>query len=133
MADPLDSLAQYIATDLAVGALGTVVFEDNQPDQPDTCVTVYSAAGGPPTLTRGDDTDTPGFQIRSRSLDADTAKTNLRTVFQALHGLTETTLHGTHFKLIWFTQSSPVPLGRDEKQRFEFVQNLRAMVQGVSR
>ena len=137
MASPLDSLATYIATDLAVGALGTVVFEDSLPDSSDgsldTCVAVISTAGAPPALTTGDDTDYPGFLILSRSLSADTALANLQTIFHGIHGKTETTIHGTYFKLIYAISSSPMGLGRDERQRFMFSQAFRALVRGVSR
>lgn len=133
MATPLDSLATYIASDLGIGTLATDVFKDYMPSDPDTCTVIYNTAGAPPGLAKGDDTDYPSFQIRARSLDADTARGHLLTVFQALHGKTETDIHGTHFKLIAYKQSSPMPLGRDEKQRFEFVQNLMAIVRGVSR
>jgi hypothetical protein len=133
MAFPLDSLTQYIAEDLGVGTVGTDVFRNHMPDQPDTCVTVSETGGGAPRLEQGDNTDTPSFQVRARSLDASTARATLQMIFQALHGLTEQTLHGTHFKLIWALQSTPVPVGRDEKQRNDFVLNFRAMVAGVSR
>jgi hypothetical protein len=132
-ATPLDSLAQYIAVDLAIGALGTVVFEDSMPDQPDTCIAIYNSGGAAPALTSGDDTDYPSFQLRSRAADADVARTNLITIYQALHAVTETDIHGTHFKVIGYKQSNPVPLGKDEKQRFEFTQNLFAFVRGVTR
>ena len=137
MATPLDSLATYIATDLNVGALGTVVFEDYLPDKSDgsldTAVAVIGTGGQAPTLTIGDDTDYPGFLILSRSQDADTALANLTTIFQGIHGLTETTVHGTHFKLIAAVTSNPMGLGRDERQRFMFSQHFRAIVRGVTR
>lgn len=134
---PLDALAQFISVDLAIGTLGQTVFKDYMPDANDgsldTCFVIASSGGGPPALTRGDDTDSPSFQLRSRSLDADVARSNLLTVFEALHGLTETTLLSVRFKLVYFMQSNPVPLGRDERQRFEYVQNFRALVAGVTR
>lgn len=134
---PLDALATYISTDLAIGTLGQTVFKDYMPDDPDgsldTCFVIASTGGGAPTLTSGDDTDSPSFQLRSRAFDADIARGSLTTVFEALHGLTETTVHGVRFKLVWFLQSNPVPLGRDERQRFEYTQNLRALVAGVTR
>lgn len=130
---PLDAFATYVGTDLAVGAVGTVVFKENLPDQPDTAVCLYDTGGGPPTLTRGDDTDSPSFQVLSRSADAATALTTLQTVFQGLHGITETDLHGLHVKLLWALQSVPMSLGLDDKQRFLFSQNFRALVSGASR
>jgi len=130
---PIDSLATYIATDLGLGTVGTNVFKQSLPDQPDTAICIYDTGGGPPALTGADDTDTPSWQIISRSLDASTAMTNLQTIFRGLHGMTETTTHGLHVKLLWALQSNPVNLGRDAKQRFEFVQNYRAMVTGQTR
>lgn len=137
MAYPLDSVAQFIAVDLNLGALGTVVFKHNMPDDAsgkyDTCITVYDMPGAPPTLTQQDDTDYPSFQVASRALDADIALTNEVAIFQALHGVTETTIHSIHFKLISAIQSAPTPLGRDARQRFVFVRNYRATVRGVTR
>lgn len=137
MATPLDSLAQQIATLAGIGAYGTALFANHMPDAADgsldTCTAIYNSGGAPPALTRGDDTDYPSFQIRARSIDADVALANLKTIFQALHGLTETALFGTRFKLIEFKQSNPVSLGRDEKQRFEFVLNLGCIVAGTTR
>lgn len=137
MATPLDSLAQFIAVDLNLGALGTVVFEDSMPDHADgrydTCIAIYNSGGGPPALTQVDDTDYPSFQVKSRALDADVARNNLVTIFQAFHGVVETDIHGTHFKSLYAKQSNPMPLGKDEKQRFEFVQNFGSMVRGVTR
>lgn len=133
MSLPLDSLATYIATDLGVGVVGTNVFKEKLPDQPDTAVCIYDTGGGPPTLTKGDDTDSPSFQVVARSLDPATALGELQTIFRALHGMTETTVEGLHVKLLWYLQSNPVPLGQDEKQRYRFAQNFRAMVAGITR
>lgn len=137
MATPVDSIAQFIATDLALGTLGGTVFEDSMPDASDgsldTCIAVYSLPGAAPTLTQGDDTDSPSFQVACRAVDAGVAVAHDQAIFQALHGLTETTVHGTHFKLIAAAQSGPTPLGRDDRQRNLYVRAYRALVSGVSR
>lgn len=127
-----DALALYFH-DLGVGTVGTDIFQQHAPDEPDALVLISDTGGGAPTLTKGDDTDSPSWQVLARDLDPDVLLTKLSTIFVALHGLTETTLHGEHFKLVWALQSAPVPLGRDEKQRFRFVQNYRAYVTGVPR
>lgn len=136
MATPTDSIAQYVATDLAIGALATVVFEEHLPSDPDTAVCVYSTPGSQPGLSVGvgmNTVDYPSFQIVSRSLDAGTAISNEQTIYEALHGLTEQTIHGTYFNLIYAAQSGPASLGRDEKQRFMFARNYRAITRGVAR
>lgn len=136
MNEAIDALAQHIE-DLGVATLGTDLFQENLPDAPDdtyaTAMAIYDTGGAPPGLTQNDDTQSPGFQLRSRSLDADTALTKLLSVYQALHGVTETTINGVHFKLIWYLQTNPVSLGRDQRQRFEFTQNFRALVRGIAR
>lgn len=136
MAEPLDSLAQFIAVDLAIGPLGTTTFEDRMPDASagtyNTCVAVIPLPGSAPSLTLGDDTDQPGFLILSRSLDADTAIANLTTIQTGIHGLNSRTLYGTHFKLI-AALGSRMSLGQDERSRFVFSQAYRSMVRGVSR
>lgn len=135
--EPVEALALYLAEDLLFGALGAAVFQDYAPDASDSSFdsisVVYNTGGQPAELTLGDDTDRPSFQFLTRDPDAGAARDRLYQVFQALHGLTETDVHGVHFKLINFVQSGPVPLGRDERQRFEFVMNARSMVRGVSR
>ncbi len=137
MPDPVDSLAQYIATDLGLGTVGENVFEYQTPDSSDgtvdTCITVRGTPGMPAALTQGDDTDFPGFVIVSRALDAQTALDRLKTISEALHGLCETDLHGTHFKLISATGSGPMPLGRDERQRNVFSRAFSSMVRGHTR
>jgi len=137
MATPIDSLAQYVAVDLAIGAIGVTVFEDGLPDATagtfDTCVAVIGTGGQAPALTLSDDTDYPGFLILSRSLDADTALANLETIFQGIHGLHETMVHSTYFKLIAALTSNPMGLGRDERQRWMFSQPYRSMTRGVTR
>ena len=137
MATPLDSLATYIATDLNIGALGSVVFEDSLPDATagtyDTAVAVIGTGGAAPDLAIGGNTDQPGFLILSRSLSADTALANLATIFQGIHGLVEKDIHGTHFMLIAALHSNPMGMGRDERQRFMFSQAYRSMARGVTR
>lgn len=137
MASAVDSIAQYLATDLALGALGTVVFEDALPDSSattyDTALAVISTGGSAPDLAFGGNTDSPGFLILSRSSSGDTALGNLQTVFQALHGLHETLVHGTYFMLIAALTSAPMPVGQDERSRWMFAQSYRTMVRGVTR
>ena len=137
MATPLDSLAQYIAVDLGIGAVGTVVFEDSLPDASagtyDTAVAVISNGGAAPDLAIDGNTDSPGFLILSRSLDADTAIGNLTTIFQGIHGLHEQTVHGTYFMLIAAMHSGPLGMGRDERSRWMFSQSYRSLVRGTTR
>lgn len=137
MATPLDSLAQYVAVDLAVGAVGTVVWEDSMPDKEDgtydTAVCVIGTGGSAPDLAIGGNTDNPGFLILSRSLSADTALANLTTIFNGIHGLNSQTVHGTYFLLIAAVHSNPLGMGRDDRQRFMFSHSYRAIVRGVTR
>lgn len=135
--EPVEALANYLAVDLAFGALGTSVFMDYLPDSPDgsldTATAVISLPGQPGELALRDDTDRPSFQFVARDLDATAARARIRAIYDALQGLAETDIHGVHFKLLNFVQSGPVPLGRDERQRFIFTINTRSMVAGVSR
>lgn len=137
MAEPVEALANYLATDLGFGAVGTKVFQDYAPDAPDgsldSITVVYNTGGQAGELAQRDDTDRPSFQFMARDLDASAARTRIYSIYQGLQGLTQTTVHGVFFKLINFVQSGPVPLGRDDKQRFIFTINARSMVQGVAR
>lgn len=132
MALAIEALAAYFA-DLGVGTVGADIFQRHAPDSPNGLIVIAETGGGAPALTQEDDTDSPSWQVRARDINADAAVAKLTTIFQNLHGLTETTVHGVHFKLVWALQSNPVSLGRDAKQRFEFVQNYRAYVAGVTR
>lgn len=132
----VDALASRIE-DLGVGTVGTTIFIDSMPDAADgsldTCTVIYQAGGGAPVLTQGDNTDLPGFQVIARSLSATTALTNLLTIFQSFHGLTETDVHGVHFKLLYAVNSNPIPLGRDERQRFLYSMSFRSYIAGITR
>lgn len=128
----IDAVA-LLLQDEGLGTVGTSIFEEHMPDQPDASIVVIDTGGGPPGLTQGDDTDTPSWQIIVRDPDPAAAVAAMQTAFQALHGLTEQTVHGEHFKLVWALQSNPVSLGRDEKQRFRFVMNFRAFFAGAAR
>lgn len=134
---PLDSIAQYVAVDLGIGAIGTVVFKHGMPDKADTThdtvVVLIDTGGSPPSLALQDDTDNISFQVLSRSPSAATAHANLMTVFQGLHGMFEKDVHQTHIKLIWATQGNPVGLGQDSRQRNLFSMSFRGMVRGVTR
>lgn len=135
--EPVEALATYLAVDLDFGPVGTAVFQDYIPDAVDgsldTATAVISLPGQPGELALGDDTDRPSFQFVARDLDAAAARARIRAIYDALQGLAETDIHGVHFKLLNFVQSGPVPLGRDERQRFLFTINTRSMTSGVPR
>ena len=140
MATVANSIAQYIATDLGQGTLGTDVFVDAMPDASDgsidTCVAVYSLPGQPPELAVGagqTTTDRPGFMVACRALDPATAVANELAIYQALHGQAAVTIHGTYFILIASAQSGPTPLGRDARQRNVYTRSFRTMVRGLAR
>lgn len=134
---PVEALANYMAIDLGFGNLAQKVFIDYLPDAADgsldTATAVINTGGQAGELTLGDNTDRPAFQFVARDLDASAARSRIYAIYQALQGLKETDVHGVHFKLVSFVQSAPVPLGRDERQRFLFTINARTMTAGVPR
>lgn len=140
MASVVDSIAQFISTDLSIGTYPGTIFLDSMPDASDgsldTCIAVYNLPGQAPDLAVGagqTTTDYPGFMVACRSLSAATALSNDLAIYQGLHGQASVTIHGTYFVLIAAAQSAPMALGRDEKQRLAYSRSFRAIVQGVAR
>ena len=117
----------------AVATFGTNLFATQLPDQPDTCISVQTRGGLRPvmTMTGGglpeSKFDRPNIQIRGRAEASSFADGNdlMQAVFGALQGIVETTLRvgGPLFHLIYALQS-PQYLGRDEKERHQWSQNL---------
>ena len=115
----LAEIGAYLATK-SVGTVGTDIFLGQMPDQPDNCIALFEYAGSPPDLHWNG--EYPGLQVRVRNKSYAAARSKIREVMAALHGLHEQTLSGTRYLLIK-ARGSPEILKRDASNRIELVLN----------
>ena len=115
----LAEIGAYLATK-NVGTVGTDIFLGQMPDQPDNCIALFEYAGSPPDLHWNG--EYPGLQVRVRNKSYAAARSKIREVMAALHGLHEQTLSGTRYLLIK-ARGSPEILKRDASNRIELVLN----------
>lgn len=111
-----------------VGTLGTSLFLNTVPDEPDTCVAVLeSPVSREPRRTFGASlpVEMPRFQVYARAASHATARTKIQDVWNALEVVIDQTLSGTRYERIAAT-TSPSLLKRDEKDRWVFVANFEA-------
>lgn len=121
----LDEVADYLVAQ-GLGIVGTDIFKGMQPSEPDDCLTILEAGGGPPDLHWAG--DYPGFQILTRAVDYETARTQAEAAFGKLHGLSEAVLGARRYLLIRAVQS-PAYIGRDENGRPEISTNYQCIVE----
>jgi len=108
---------------LAVAEEGTNMFRHDMPADPDTALCLYEYSAGDPDQYL----DKPGLTVRTRALSADAARQLMQDVETAISFKGDLILSGTKY-LIIAPLGSPAPNGRDERGRYEFVQNFSAIV-----
>lgn len=122
-------IAAYLVDQSVCTALGTDLFIMDLPDTTDLITAVFQYAGQPPgnTFDSAYD-DHPGLQIRTRAAvdDLESGETRANAAYAALHGVANTSLSGTTYKLIE-ALGSPGFIGYDEKGRPEWTQNFRVI------
>ena len=114
----LDDIADYLESQ-GIGTVGVDLFKGDTPEIPDNCVTIERYAGQSPGMLGY---EKPGLQVRVRNKIRENAEIKIKSIETLLHCLCNTTLSGTRYLSI-FAQQSPTPLGRDESNRFDLVQN----------
>lgn len=119
----LDDFASILQTN-GIGTVGTDIFKGLLPDQPDAAVAVFMYSGQPPELSAP--VDRPAFQVRVRDVDFLTGFNKTTAIQKALHGICESDIGGTHFLLI-AANGSPMGIGRDANDRWEWTQNFYTM------
>lgn len=117
----LNDFAEYLAAQ-GVGTyepddVGGDIFIGKQPPVPDNCITLYEAEGDPPDLAAP--LDRPGMQVIVRHPLYYAGRARCTDVEAKLHGLTEQVFNGTRYLLVKQT-GSPIPLGTDKNDRFEW-------------
>jgi hypothetical protein len=115
----LKEIGTYLQSQ-GIGTLGANLFLGLMPDQPDNCIALFEYAGSPPDLHWPG--EYPGLQVRVRDKSYAAARSKIREVMAALHGLHEQTLSGTRYLLIK-ARGSPEILKRDASNRIELVLN----------
>lgn len=123
----LDEIAAYLATQ-SVGTVGTNIFIGIIPDSPDNCVALFEYGGSAPDLV-GTYVERPNLQVRVRNTSYSTGRAKCASVITALHTLGETTLSGTRY--LWVAaKQSPISLGVDAKERYEWSINFQVVKEG---
>jgi hypothetical protein len=129
----LTEIGQRLDETLAELNLGSTLFLGQEPDDPDTCVTLYAAPGGEPEWTMGAEDDTPiepifephRVQAVIRNANTQTAYPDAEKqawrIYRQL-SLVNATLSGVRYLLIEPT-AVPAPLDEDKKGRLTFVVN----------
>ncbi len=107
----------------------TPIFLAQMPSTPDECLTLFQYAGQERMLEAG--LDVPGLQVRSRAVDYETALANLSRATNILADIGNefkgvnvegVVIDGVRYLRVVPSQSA-FPMGLDQNQRHELVQN----------
>jgi hypothetical protein len=108
----------------AAGITG-IVFLENQPESPDTCITIYSTGGYQGDVKTALKRPTLQLHVRGGS-DPNTAFDLAESIHSALHAQTQTVFiaGGETIHEIVCAQSAPIRLGPDGNGRHRYTINL---------
>jgi len=109
---------------------GGDIFLEHLPDSPDEAIMILSTGGNPlgPAATYGWDEPTVQIMVRGAPDDVETPVTRAQAIYDAMQGLRYLTLDegGTdevRLCVCSSSQTAPVNLGRDERNRYRFTLN----------
>lgn len=105
---------------LGHGVLGTSLFKDHLPEDPDDIVLITTSGGFAPTFVHdrsGVSTEMPTFQIAVRSASIFTAKTKSYQIYNDLQRVGNIMVDGIFFQRIVPLQT-PFSIDRDERNRW---------------
>lgn len=118
----LDELATQAAT-AGIGTVGTTIFKGILPDTPDACVALIETGGmeSGHTMSGGAGSasiERPTVEVIARGAPGDyaTPRTKAKDAFNALDGITNTTLSSVRYFSVRAIQS-PFLIGRDANDR----------------
>lgn len=116
-------IANYLQTH-GVGTVGTDIFVGVMPASPADVVTLYDYGGEPSFLHWGG--EEARVQVVARSASYLTAEAKVRSLYEMLHGLAETTV-GTRRVLLVQALQPPFLLTRDDQGRSLVACNFRIL------
>ena len=129
----MNPCSEVIKDLLVTGGVGTFgattgwgIFMAEEPVSPDTCITVYDVQAGPPQFfadTALNPIEGASPQVRVRALGYLAGITKIEACRDAIR-LVNTEIGGVRYLLIR-GQGSWLYLGKDERERFLFVQNFQ--------
>lgn len=117
----LEALGAYLEV-LGIGVQCTDLFFNNQPSEPNNCITIIDTGGYP-----SDETGMiryPTFQILVRNENYVDAKMKSENIYTALHQQ-ENFMIGEFYIYLAEFEDEPTPMGEDSKGRTEITMNLR--------
>jgi hypothetical protein len=122
----LDDIADLLTT----GGITTTIYKSVMPEQPNDALLLTETGGRAPihAMSCGPGNallEVPGFQVIRRSPSYETARTEMKTVFELLDGLSERTINTVRYSYVE-AQQSPFMLGRDESLRSMVAMNFLA-------
>jgi len=107
------------------GVLGTSIFDNFQPENPDNCICVYDTQ--PPSLPESSSlsVDNFGIQVLTRNDNKENARELLINIHLAFMGFGGEKLVPTSIFIVTETSidTSPVGIGKDDKGRHEYSVN----------
>jgi hypothetical protein len=118
----LNGLAEYLAAQPGLGALGSLIYMGWMPDQPDRAVALYEAGGGPNQLVRdGFDpgVESPTVACIVRDVNYPAARSLAQSLYLALVGM-DNVQTSDSFWLYCQPLHPPIYAGRDTKTRVTF-------------
>ena len=127
----LDDVMTYLGS-AAVGlTAGTNLFAGTLPDSPDKACAIYETGGIQPVHAMGAGpgnalVERPRVQIVTRAVSYQSARQLAHNVFQAMDGLTNTTINNTSYLLV-SAVNSPTAMGLDGSGRPRLVMNFDIM------
>ncbi|MBZ4662770.1 MAG: hypothetical protein JG776_452 [Caloramator sp.] len=113
----LDEIGSYLEQK-GIGVVGEDVFFAQIPENPDNLIAIFETGGYEPELLFDKAIEYPTFQIWVRGLGYEETRNRIQEIFKLLNGNTDI------YPLIKAMQS-PVSLGLDENNRWEFSVNFK--------
>jgi hypothetical protein len=124
----LTDIAGLIQTN-SLGTLGTSLFIEEVPEDPDLCVSLFQYAGSPTRHTFDGSLRSPGLQVRVRSAanDPKTGITRIEAIEAILAAVANETVGSGSYVAIR-ARSGWLYIGCDERRRPERTQNFEVIM-----
>lgn len=127
VATPVEDALVFLQAQ-ALGTIGTTLFRDHLPDDPDACTAVFSTSGGPSEIAFGSENvkwERPRCAVwrREARYAKDLARTNAWTAYKALGKIQAEIVNGTFYHFTHLLQA-PFFLKDDNNERPIFVFNV---------